>query len=59
MADDTTTSNGTDDMSMPDDLRELLARAERDEDSDVPVYDPDSDDEADEDEITLEEYAGE
>ena len=50
MADDTTTSNGTDDMSMPDDLRELLARAERDEDSDVPVYDPDSDDEADEDE---------
>ena len=37
---------------MPDDLRELLARAERDNesDSDVPVYDPDADETEDEEE---------
>ncbi len=52
MADDTNNTNkgqgaGNGDM-MPDDLRELLNRAERDqeEDSDVPVYDPDAEDEA-------------
>ena len=32
-----------DGVGLPDDLRELLARAER-EDSDVPVYDPDAED---------------
>jgi DNA gyrase subunit A len=37
--------NNTEDVGLPDDLRELLARAERD-DSDAPVYDPDADDEA-------------
>jgi len=51
VADDTNKTNegqasGAGDM-MPDDLRELLNRAERDqEDSDVPVYDPDAEDEA-------------
>ena len=40
-----TTSDG---VGLPDDLRELLARAER-EDSDVPVYDPDAEDETGED----------
>ena len=51
MADDTTTNEGTatpEDSGMPADLKELLARAERD-DSDMPVYDPDADDEIDED----------
>ncbi len=37
-----------DGVGLPDDLRELLARAER-EDSDVPVYDPDAEDETGED----------
>ena len=46
MADDTTNN---DDVSMPDDLRELLSRAERDEDG-APVYDPDEVDEDAEDE---------
>ena len=32
-------------VGLPDDLRELLARAERD-DADAPVYDPDADDES-------------
>ncbi|WP_407938267.1 DNA gyrase subunit A [Olsenella massiliensis] len=48
MADETTTRPGADDDAMmPDDLRELLARAQRDqEDPPLPVYDPDADDEA-------------
>ena len=51
MADDTyseSTEPGADSSTgMPDDLRELLDRAERDlEDSDVPVYDPNAEDEA-------------
>lgn len=40
--------NNTEGVGLPDDLRELLARAERD-DSDAPVYDPDADDESGED----------
>ena len=51
MADDTyseSTEPGADSSTgMPDDLRELLDRAERDlEDSDVPIYDPNAEDEA-------------
>lgn len=51
VADDTyseSTEPGADSSTgMPDDLRELLDRAERDlEDSDVPVYDPNAEDEA-------------
>ncbi len=38
--------NKSDGVGLPDDLRELIARAERD-DSDVPVYDPNAADEAD------------
>ena len=44
MADETNNNAG-----LPDDIRELLARAERD-DSDAPVYDPDADDELGEEE---------
>ncbi|MBQ6394823.1 MAG: DNA topoisomerase 4 subunit A, partial [Atopobiaceae bacterium] len=40
--------NGAADVGLPDDLRELLARAER-EDASGEVYDPDEDDEAGED----------
>lgn len=40
--------NNTEGVGLPDDLRELLARAERD-DSETPVYDPDADDESGED----------
>ena len=47
MADDTNNNTpGTDDnVGMPDDLKELLARAEREESSEE-IYDPDADDEA-------------
>ncbi len=45
MADETNNNEG---VGLPDDLRELLARAERD-DSDAPVYDPDAEDESGED----------
>ena len=49
MADDTNNQRGTgagDGTQMPDDLRELLNRAERDqEDPDTPIYDPDAEDE--------------
>ena len=50
MADDNNINDGTgegqsDGAMLPDDLRELLDRAERDE-SDGPVYDPDAEDEA-------------
>ena len=41
MADETNNNGG---VGLPDDLRELLARAERD-DSDAPVYDPNAEDE--------------
>ena len=45
MAEDNDTPREGQDGMLPDDLRELLSRAERDE-SDVPVYDPDAEDEA-------------
>ena len=44
MAEDNDTPREGQDGMLPDDLRELLSRAERDE-SDVPVYDPDAEDE--------------
>ena len=43
--DNNTPREGQDGGMLPDDLRELLSRAERDE-SEVPVYDPDAEDEA-------------
>ncbi|EHF02840.1 DNA gyrase, A subunit [Olsenella sp. oral taxon 809 str. F0356] len=45
MAEDNDTPREGQDGMLPNDLRELLSRAERDE-SDVPVYDPDAEDEA-------------
>ncbi len=45
---DDTNSTSSENIGLPDDLRELLARAERD-DSDAPMYDPDAEDETGED----------
>ncbi len=52
MADDI--QNNNNDVSMPDDLRELLDRAQMDEESDLPVYDPDAFDDASDTEEELE-----
>ena len=48
MAEDTNNQNQGEGVGLPDDLKELLARAERDE-TDAPVYDPDAEDEAGDD----------
>ena len=59
MADDNRNEGAENDAMMPDDLRELLSRAEQDaDDQDGPVYDPDAEDEAGMDDDAEEEDEG-